>query len=756
MFAENALNYAINVANKDYSPGLNISINNCTFSSNRGALSIDDYSFITSRLPINTNLLVSDSVFSNNWRNGFNWESGFGGSSILYARGVNISIYRSQFLNNSAEESGGAIATAHGRGSLAIYDCLFSNNSARTGDGGAIKLFRPDSLVLDNCIFKYNFAAKSGGAISSEVVSCYSCFFENNLAGMLGGAIHTSTANNDGDYHNHINFIVNSTFNLNEAGRDGGAVYCQKYPRMMDWLIISQSSSKSNSAARGGFLYLSECHVSMAYDTDITESQAEHGGAIYSQDSCIAVESSFIVPIPGTMQTGFRHQPTTVMLANNAAKKGGALFLVDSSVKVGFTSNLIFDHNLANRGGAIYVLDNKCQIQTNSSKCFSNFYNLYRNKTLVFQDNKASIGSMLYGGLLDRCFTEDSASMLGIDRLKQIVPYYQEAQPPISSDPVRVCLCFNGKPRCEVRELRVTKLRGQIFNAVTVAVDQVKSPIASSISAYYTKISTKLGKGERRQVVHQHCTKMLYHVYTDANSAALVLQPEGYCECSPFSTITIHLTVQNCTTGFEQFKDRCVCDRRLLSNVTCSIDTLSISRKGSSWLSYSEEHLKMHANCPLDYCLVSSDAISVTSPDEQCANHRSGVICGECQGNHSIALGSSQMFTLYLKIHFHLADSIVCCSRIGTSGPPPSLQHDHFLRNSEWAHILCQCCLHQWIDKSPKLLHPSDTLSLRSMAQPGLWSGDMFLSGHEHLPENVAAVCLPTLHLLTGGSNPCG
>ena len=73
------------------------------------------------------------------------------------------------------------------------------------------------------------------------------------------------------------------------------------------------------------------------------------------------------------------------------------------------------------------------------------------------------------------------------------------------------------------------------------------------------------------------------------------------------------------------------------------------------------------------------------------------------------------MFTLYLQIRFHLADSIVCCGRSGTSGPPPSLQHDHFLRNSEWAHILRQCCLHQWIDESPELLHPSDTLSLHSL-----------------------------------------
>ena len=111
--------------------------------------------------------------------------------------------------------------------------------------------------------------------------------------------------------------------------------------------------------------------------------------------------------------------------------------------------------------------------------------------------------------------------------------------------------------------------------------------------------------------------------------------------------------------------------------------------------------------------------------------------------------GKLQMYTLYLHIHFHLVDTCVYCGRSGTSGSPLSLQHDYFHRNSEWANILCQRCLHQQIYRSPELLHPSYTLSLHSMAQPGLWSGDLFLSWYGHLPEDVVAVCLPTLHLAT-------
>ena len=49
----------------------------------------------------------------------------------------------------------------------------------------------------------------------------------------------------------------------------------------------------------------------------------------------------------------------------------------------------------------------------------------------------------------------------------------------------------------------------------------------------------------------------------------------------------------------------------------------------------------IYTHCPLDYCNVTSLLISLTDPDEQCANHRHGVMCGGCQENYSIALGGS-------------------------------------------------------------------------------------------------------------------
>ena len=42
------------------------------------------------------------------------------------------------------------------------------------------------------------------------------------------------------------------------------------------------------------------------------------------------------------------------------------------------------------------------------------------------------------------------------------------------------------------------------------------------------------------------------------------------------------------------------------------------------------------------------------------------------------------------------------------------------------------------------------------MGQPGLWCEDVFLSGYGHLPKDMAAVYLPTLHRVTNRSHYSG
>ena len=62
---------------------------------------------------------------------------------------------------------------------------------------------------------------------------------------------------------------------------------------------------------------------------------------------------------------------------------------------------------------------------------------------------------------------------------------------------------------------------------------------------------------------------------------------------------------------------------------------------GQPTLRYDEQYLKIHNNCPLDYCQIQATYknISLEFPDEQCANN---LTCGSCQDNYSIGLGGSK------------------------------------------------------------------------------------------------------------------
>ena len=68
----------------------------------------------------------------------------------------------------------------------------------------------------------------------------------------------------------------------------------------------------------------------------------------------------------------------------------------------------------------------------------------------------------------------------------------------------------------------------------------------------------------------------------------------------------------------------------------------------------------IHLQCPYNYCTLKNTDISVNSIDEQCAYHRTGVLCGKCPDGFSLILGSSKClfcsnFYLLLLILFVLA-----------------------------------------------------------------------------------------------------
>ena len=591
--------YAINIDGSNFPSGL-ITISNCTFSSNNGSIATHFHDYVSFAF---FHLMIKNAVFQDN-------EVKHGSGGAVYIKSNNLTVYNSQFVNNRAGGGGGALF-ADGVINLLLSTTLFSNNIASEDsscdfcNGGALLLTSSPfggNATINDCQFSNN-SAKSGGAMG--------------VAGITG-TINAETSMK----------LANVSFIFNGAAVDGGAIYSDagEHEESTFHFIVVGGYSFSNSAekGRGGFACLLACSFQMEGDYNISSNRASNGAGIYARDS------EFLVVAMVTVSK------------NIAGESGGGVHLTDSNIVVGSTLNrigsLIFKNNVAHsKGGAILVYDEKntCHV----SSCFVKIDGILR-----FENNSAPQGAVLYGGLLDRCSFYEHTIYDSLDFFKKC--YDKPAVPlAISSDPIRVCLCTEDQEvDCSTREIRYSRKRGQHIDVFGTVVDQDRNPKGSSIIAHFRDADAKLGEGEEMKETGNNCTKLSYHIITDSPSATLSLQPVEHCYNSRLSGIAIFITLLPCPRGFEAHEGRCKCDRRLtdfFKNPVCDIDTETVGRIGSIWLRYYEDYLKVHSHCPLDYCNML-DSISILHPDEQCANHRSGVLCGACQDKYSIALGSSK------------------------------------------------------------------------------------------------------------------
>ena len=492
IFEESKKNYAliIHFSRSEF----NFTIKYCKFLSNNGAIVAANLYGIT-ELTIHLNLLIDSTVFQGNWRNG--------SGGALQIENTVLKVNRSQLIKNTAREGGAISATIsllvlektnfyrnsvseHGSSlflqscGVNIIDCNFINNSAESG--GAVyawRTYNPTTyfVSLQNSTFQDNHAKHLGGAliIFYAKIVIINCWFASNSAD-TGGAIFIQ-----GNEKEYTCIITNSNFIFNEAESDGGALYCIYYGEIQ----IQDGSATLNSAVNGsgGFAFFENCPLQISFSKyNISSNRAKYyGGAIYGKDFDITV-----------------YYVDAVMANNTAKGMGGALYLIDSKISLS-SATLTFDHNIVTsatgKGGAIFVQDKKCEEISYPSQCFLLDQGLNR---LMFTNNSANEGHILYGGLLDRCFSDYyiHGNTLGIDDIKNISEYVPSPLA-ITSEPVRVCLCSNNlEYNCATRALTLVKMRGEVIDLEGVVVDQDENPKESFIRAGYTESEAKLGKGE--------------------------------------------------------------------------------------------------------------------------------------------------------------------------------------------------------------------------------------------------------------------
>ena len=602
---------------------------------------------------------------------------------VIDVHNARVIVCKSQFHSNIATVQGGVLGSQSKHSIIIILSSVFKGNSA-VFFGGVIMIMYAHNLTITRCRFISN-KAHSGGVLNVARISMSLMDVEfTGNQGFTGGAIMSSQS--DIFFSGECNLTQN-------AGFYGGAVGAvESTLKATDNIMLIENNTALKTGG-GLYLYRSEVHCQHNSTIQLLGNTAtEKGGGVHAINSFITIASE-----------GDFGVESSIHFTENTAKWGGGVHLELTSVlyivKVGMyytvnTHNLYFTSNSADYGGAIHV-DDRTNFETCSTSndsedgtsCFLqivtiiNVVDYHDLVGVIFTQNSACLGSILFGGLLDRCTLSGIAKRFvqpsnqkhidGLTYFKyisNITNLSDSLTDSIHSFPVRLCFCRPGdKSNCsyvQPHPIRVKK--GEMFNVSLVAVDQVNHTVNNvSIHSSLEYSKSGLGEGQMLQTTGDGCTNLTFSIFSPFHSEELYLYAEGPCNGAGKSLRKILVNFLNCTcpVGFqpkrteENTNCECVCDSQLYPYIidpNCDPHTGTVLRTGNFWVSYinnvdnsSGYKYLIYPHCPFDYCLPHTSNIYINlnlvdGADVQCANNRSGILCCSCQPGLSLSLGSSQ------------------------------------------------------------------------------------------------------------------
>ena len=167
----------------------------------------------------------------------------------------------------------------------------------------------------------------------------------------------------------------------------------------------------------------------------------------------------------------------------------------------------------------------------------------------------------------------------------------------------------------------------------------------------HTFSGKSISLGSSRREVGPNCTSLQLTLLTQeiADITLQVLADACVGQWSNFSknnALTITLVIKPCPEPLFDINNRaCKCNQRLdRFNVTCDISKQSIVKPKTEdfWLGYDNatNELLINPMCPFYYCSFEEVSFSLNDTDLQCANNRSGLLCGACSEGLSLTLGT--------------------------------------------------------------------------------------------------------------------
>ena len=324
-------------------------------------------------------LVVVNSSFDSNRAGG---DRGSGGA--VYVEGGSVAIVQCTFINNFAHIDGGAIFCTKCH-SLSINASNFTSNGAVRNGGG---IYAGSKLItISQSVFKNNTAQK-GGAIQllNGRLSLTVSYFINNTANVQGGAIYmsgdsiqvneSSFINNTalrmsggafycgGDYANIMSF--KSTFLNNSASYCGVMEVNDLYHKIDMINCTFTDNTATGQTIGGGVACIRNASVYISNCTFRRNTAKLDAGCLHVEESIMTVDSSSFVDNTASANGGVMHTnmyPTTYVIThsyfahNKAGNSGGVMYIGRKGSDVRIQNETVFDYNhAAKKGGAITIM----------------------------------------------------------------------------------------------------------------------------------------------------------------------------------------------------------------------------------------------------------------------------------------------------------------------------------------------------------------------------------------------------------------
>jgi predicted outer membrane repeat protein len=293
----------------------------------------------------------------------------------IFSMASSIFVSSSEFIQNSAGESGGAIFAGQAQSlnlplSFVVSDSLFSQQriafamSLPSGGGGAIYLSSISSIAVSGSTFDGNnalFGCRSmvwGGAISSvgpsSAIRITNSTFTNNQA-CSGGVIFAQKTLGSGLLSL---WTIDSVFERNVAQDTGGAIHST----YADEVLIQRCTISNNTAPQGGAVWSTQTTSLVVMGSNFSSNSAQlMAGGIFSSPS--------------------RDNPSTINITQstfrgnivNSSKSAGGAINLQGPLTASFSFCAFEQNQASSSGGAMFLSSplsltlNSCSFQWNQA-----------------------------------------------------------------------------------------------------------------------------------------------------------------------------------------------------------------------------------------------------------------------------------------------------------------------------------------------------------------------------------------------------